>query len=303
MFSGVMASGQTINPLSNLNSLSLSPSAGCFFSGEVHAQSAVSDLESDTERGSTDGAPCLVTAPSPESFVNATSDQPADTPKPRIPKVTSDSFISELVSDREPAKISRDVRSAAPSVLEEEETILREGEVQAPCAGEALSPGDRHDPQWSNVDLGEAQAQQAQTGVGQDSADTCSLSSVATYTLAMEDLYGTDEHPVWAWVSGGGCSVDSHSQLSWFICSVNTSCELNKKAPLWWIELLIILQRPVDSMPKYLRLYVSVMSVHFVSLFPINVFLISSSSFGPVCPIHESVCHPSPDGGVAETNL
>lgn len=202
-------------------------------------------MESDTERGSTDGATCLVTSASPESFVNASLDQPTDTPKPRIPKVTSDSFISELVSDREPAKISRDVGSAAPSVLEEE-TILGEGEVKAPCAGVALSPGNLHDPQWSNVDLGEAQAQQAQTGVGQDSADTCSLSSVATYTLAIEDLYGTDEHPLWAWVSGGGCSVDSHSQLSWFNCSVNTSCELNKKASLWWIELLIILQRLVE---------------------------------------------------------
>uniref|UniRef100_A0A7N6BID5 Tectonin beta-propeller repeat-containing protein 1 n=1 Tax=Anabas testudineus TaxID=64144 RepID=A0A7N6BID5_ANATE len=104
-------------------------SAGCFFSGEVHAQSAVSDVESDTERGSTDGATCLITSASPEQVGSAVK----------------------------------------------------------------------------------------------DSADTCSLSSVATYTLAMEDTYGTDEHPVWAWVSGGGCSVDSHSQLNWFNCSVNTS--------------------------------------------------------------------------------
>ncbi|KAK5615338.1 Tectonin beta-propeller repeat-containing protein 1 [Crenichthys baileyi] len=50
-----------------------------------------------------------------------------------------------------------------------------------------------------------------------------SLSSVATFTLAMEDQYGADEHPLWAWVSGGGCSVDSHSQLNWFNCSLNTS--------------------------------------------------------------------------------
>lgn len=26
-------------------------------------------------------------------------------------------------------------------------------------------------------------------------------------------------------------------------------------------------------------------------------------SFGPVSPVHESVCHPSPDGSMAETNL
>lgn len=212
-------------------SLFLSLSAGCFFCGEVRAQSAVSDVESDTERGSVDGATCLGTSTSPESFVDApsdhTSDQSTDTPKPRIPKVTSDSFISELVSDRELAQTSRDVRSAAAAILEEE-ILLGEGEVKTPCAGVALSPGGPHNPNWSNVDLEETQAQQAQTGAVKDSADTCSLSSVATYTLAMEDPYGADEHPVWAWVSGGGCSVDSHSQLNWFNCSVNSSCELNE---------------------------------------------------------------------------
>uniref|UniRef100_A0A3Q3JWM7 Tectonin beta-propeller repeat-containing protein 1 n=1 Tax=Monopterus albus TaxID=43700 RepID=A0A3Q3JWM7_MONAL len=188
-------------------------SAGCFFSGEVRAQSAVSDVESDAEGGTADGASCLLTS-APASFVEApivcTSDQPTDAPKPRIPKVTSDSFISELISDREPAKSSRDAGSAAPVVLEEE-TVPREGEFKAPCAGPALSPN-----QWSNVGLEEAQSQQVQPGGAPDSADTCSLSSVAAYTLAMDDLYGVDEHPVWAWVSGGGCSVDSHSQLTWF---------------------------------------------------------------------------------------
>lgn len=194
----------------------------------------VSDVESDTEKGSTDGPACLVTSASPESFVDAptdhTSDQPTDTPKARIPKVTSDSFISELVSDREPAKTIRDVGSAAPAVLEEE-TIPGEGEVKAPCTDVALSPtqsGGLLDPQWSNVDLEEAQGQQAQTAAVLESADTCSLSSVATYTLAMEDPYGADEHPLWAWVSGGGCSVDTHSQLNWFNCTMNTSCEFSE---------------------------------------------------------------------------
>uniref|UniRef100_A0A3Q4HVR0 Tectonin beta-propeller repeat-containing protein 1 n=1 Tax=Neolamprologus brichardi TaxID=32507 RepID=A0A3Q4HVR0_NEOBR len=183
-------------------SLSVFLSAGCFFCGEV----------------------CLVTSTSPDTFVDAPSDPPTDTPKPRIPKVTSDSFISELVSDRESGRTSRDVGKATPTVLEED-TISHEGDAKAPCTGVALSPsqsGSPLDTQWSNVDLEEAQSQQAQTGAVLDSADTCSLSSVATYTLAMEDPYGGDEHPLWAWVSGGGCSVDSHSQLSWFN-SVNTA--------------------------------------------------------------------------------
>ncbi|XP_031699967.1 tectonin beta-propeller repeat-containing protein 1 [Anarrhichthys ocellatus] len=203
-------------------------SAGCYFCGEVRAQSVVSDVESDTEKGSIDGASRLVASISPESFVDAPtdlSDQPIDTPKPRIPKVTSDSFISELVSDREPGKTSREGGPSAPAVLEEE-PIPGEEEVEAPCASVALSSsqsGGPPDPQWSNVDLEEAQGQQAQTGAVADSADTCSLSSVATYTLAIEDQYGADEHPLWAWVSGGGCSVDSHSQLNWFNCSMNAS--------------------------------------------------------------------------------
>ncbi|XP_054454751.1 tectonin beta-propeller repeat-containing protein 1 [Anoplopoma fimbria] len=203
-------------------------SAGCYFCGEVRAQSVASDVESDTEKGSIDGASRLVASISPESFVDAPtdlSDQPMDTPKPRIPKVTSDSFISELVSDREPGKTLREGGLSGPAVLEEE-PIHGEEEVVAPCAGVAISSsqsGGPLDPQWSNVDLEEAQGQQAQTGAVVDTADTCSLSSVATYTLAIEDQYGADEHSLWAWVSGGGCSVDSHSQLNWFNYSMNAS--------------------------------------------------------------------------------
>ncbi|XP_029953722.1 tectonin beta-propeller repeat-containing protein 1 [Salarias fasciatus] len=191
-------------------------SAGCFFSGEVCAPSGASDVESDAERGSVDGAGCPAAAASPGLSVEATADQTSEPPRPRIPKVTSDSFISELVSDREQRKPSRDAGAVAPAVLE----VPGEGEDSVPPAGAALSPsqsGGPAGPQWSNVDLEEAQTQQGSTaGAVPDSADTSSLSSVATYTLAVEDPYGADEHPVWAWVSGGGCCVDSHSALSWF---------------------------------------------------------------------------------------
>ncbi|XP_068610412.1 tectonin beta-propeller repeat-containing protein 1 [Brachionichthys hirsutus] len=197
-------------------------SAGCFFSGEVLTQSAVSDVESDTEKGSTD-----VISASPESFVDAPTEmqQPLETPKPRIPKVTSDGFITELVSDDEPAKTSRGSGPAGPAVPEEEATSGEEA-LQAPGVGVVHPPsqsGGPLDPQWSNVDLEEAQSQQAQSGATLEAADSCSLSSVATYSLAMEDPCGIDGHPLWAWVSGGGCSVDSHSQLGWF----GSLCEFN----------------------------------------------------------------------------
>lgn len=181
-------------------------------------------MESDTEKASTDGAG--FSSASPESLIRA-SVLPADPPKPHIPKVTSDSFISALVSDRETAAHPKESRAAAPTVPEED-NVPGEAEAEEQRAALPVSQSvGSDDPQWSNVDLAEAQGQQTQAAHGQDPADTCSLSSVATYSLAMEDLYGADEHPLWAWVSAGGCDVDSHSQLNWFNSLSANSCELN----------------------------------------------------------------------------
>ncbi|XP_034049562.1 tectonin beta-propeller repeat-containing protein 1 [Thalassophryne amazonica] len=217
--------GERSHSSTSANSLQ---SAGRFFCGEVCNHLGLSDVDSDAEKGSTDGARCLHTSNSPESLASALTDQlseaPIDAPKPHIPKVTSDSFISELVSDREPAKAKRENESAIPVV--QEEVDLPDGEVKFPCSGVVLSSsqsGMPPDPHWSNVDLEEAQSQQVQDGAALDAADTCSLSSVATYTLGLEDPYGADEHPLWAWVSGGGCSVDSHSHLSWFSYSLTVA--------------------------------------------------------------------------------
>ncbi|XP_077406349.1 tectonin beta-propeller repeat-containing protein 1 [Vanacampus margaritifer] len=182
------------------SSASSQQSAGCYFS-ELHPPSVLTDVESDTEKASTDE-------------VSGSNDnvESSATPKPHIPKVTSDSFISQLVSDRDPAS------AAVP----QEESVPEEGDTSTLCV-DVVETGGPVDPQWSNVDLEGAQNQQAQTGNLSDNADTCSLSSVATYSLAMEDPYGVDGHPLWAWVSGGGCSVDSHSQLNWFHSTTNTS--------------------------------------------------------------------------------
>lgn len=193
----------------------------------MRAQSVVSDVESDMDKASIDGASCPAFSASPESCTQAptdSTDQPVEAPKPRIPKVTSDSFISELVSDREPAKNSKESRSAGPAVPEEE-TVPGDEEDKAPGAIPLSQSGGPDNPQWTNVDLAEVQSQQTPVAAVPDTADTCSLSSVATYTLAMEELYGVDEHPLWAWVSGGGCSVDSHSQLNWFNSAPNSSCK------------------------------------------------------------------------------
>lgn len=283
-------------------------SAGIYFCGEVRAQSVASDVESDTDKASIDGTSRLVAAP-PDTCVQPAADpkdQPPDAPKPRIPKVTSDSFISELVSDREPAKTSKENRGVGAAVPEEE-SVPGDDEVKAPCAV-FLTPDD---PQWSNVDLAEVQSQRNQAAAATDTADTCSLSSVATYTLAIEELYGVDEHPLWAWVSAGGCSVDSHSQLSWFNCALNTSGKWNRCVRYLVVSFSLSFSNIHCPTAKSAAVSLCLLNLTRFSKVPAgdrkkifnNAVVSIFSSSGPVCPVHESVDHPGPDSSLAETNL
>ncbi|XP_039544044.1 tectonin beta-propeller repeat-containing protein 1 [Pimephales promelas] len=193
-------------------------SAGCFFGGEVRLESqasVLSDAEPETEKAVGGVDPSL---------------EMGDSPKPRIPKVTSDSFISELVSDREGQISRRDVPPAGPSIPEEDQPEKEVEDRASPA--QVLSPSQSGglNPQWSNVDLEEAQTHLSPGPGGVDAAETCSLSSVATYNLALEEPYGPDEHPKWAWVSGGGCLVDCHSQLNWFHSSTSTALNSSMQA-------------------------------------------------------------------------
>ncbi|XP_056433203.1 tectonin beta-propeller repeat-containing protein 1 [Gadus chalcogrammus] len=216
-------------------------SAGCFFTGEVRGQSAASDADSDIERerAASGGSPVPATsdahvgdpghAPDP-ALDNAPLPPLAylgdDAPPPNarsVPKVTSDSFISELLSDRPGAGGP----SAAGLPAQEENGQPGPPPPPTTTSSSAPAPGlsssQSRGPLWSNVDLEETQSQPDPVVEGApgwaepDRADTCSLSSVVTYSLALEEEpYGEDGPPMWAWVSGGGCAVDSHSQLNWF---------------------------------------------------------------------------------------
>nr|XP_006637424.1 PREDICTED: tectonin beta-propeller repeat-containing protein 1 isoform X1 [Lepisosteus oculatus]XP_015215748.1 PREDICTED: tectonin beta-propeller repeat-containing protein 1 isoform X1 [Lepisosteus oculatus]XP_015215749.1 PREDICTED: tectonin beta-propeller repeat-containing protein 1 isoform X1 [Lepisosteus oculatus]XP_015215750.1 PREDICTED: tectonin beta-propeller repeat-containing protein 1 isoform X1 [Lepisosteus oculatus]XP_015215751.1 PREDICTED: tectonin beta-propeller repeat-containing len=162
---------------SHSSSASSLASAGCFFGGEVRLPPrgpGTSEAEAALEAGK------LAQPASPEW------DEPAQS---HVPKVTSDSFISELVSDKGRPEASQDPGSPSQEAS--------------------------RDPQWSNVDLEEAQTDLAAASTS-DAADSSSLSSIATYNLGLEGPYGADEHPLWAWVTAGGCAVDAHTQLSWF---------------------------------------------------------------------------------------
>ena len=207
----------------------------------MRGQSAASDADSDIERerAASGGSPVPATSdahvgdpghapdPAPDNAplppLAYLSD---DAPPPNarsVPKVTSDSFISELLSDRPGAGGP----SAAGLPAQEEDgqpgppPPPTTSSSSAPAPG--LSSSQSRGPLWSNVDLEETQSQPdpvvegAPGWAGPDRADTCSLSSVVTYSLALEEEpYGEDGPPMWAWVSGGGCAVDSHSQLNWF---------------------------------------------------------------------------------------
>ncbi|KAL0198522.1 hypothetical protein M9458_007062, partial [Cirrhinus mrigala] len=134
-----------------------------------------------------------VTAPSQGSVLGCDD---TDIPKPRVPKITSDSFISALVSDH--SSPTHDPPSVAhPSVPEENQVTSQD----------TSSPSDGSETPWSNVDLEEMKA----------SVPSSARSSVATYPIELQhNTVVQEELPPWAWVTGGGCDIDSSSHVDWF---------------------------------------------------------------------------------------
>lgn len=78
----------------------------------------------------------------------------------------------------------------------------------------STNPNPSAELQWTNIDLKEAQKHPILSV--SSFAETSSLSSLGMFSVGAEEQYGVDEHPLWAWVSGGGCLVDLHSPLKWF---------------------------------------------------------------------------------------
>uniref|UniRef100_A0A8C3KSH1 Tectonin beta-propeller repeat-containing protein 1 n=1 Tax=Calidris pygmaea TaxID=425635 RepID=A0A8C3KSH1_9CHAR len=78
----------------------------------------------------------------------------------------------------------------------------------------STNPSPSAELQWTNIDLKEAQKHPVLSL--SSFTETSSLSSLGMFPVGAEEPYGTDEHPLWAWVSGGGCLVDLHSPLKWF---------------------------------------------------------------------------------------
>ena len=217
----------------------------------MRGQSAASDADSDIERerAATGGSPVPPTPDAHLAYPGQAPDHALDNaplppvadldadahPKPRsVPKVTSDSFISELLADR--AEAGGPPAAGQPLPGEDGKPGQPSPASSSSSLAPALPSSQSRGPLWSNVDLEETQSQPDPVAEGAPGgpasldacADTCSLSSVVTYSLALEEEpYGEDGPPMWAWVSGGGCAVDSHSQLNWFSCPGATGGGLN----------------------------------------------------------------------------
>ncbi|KAI4904006.1 hypothetical protein NFI96_024223, partial [Prochilodus magdalenae] len=156
------------------------PSDSCLFSGQLTGPSQGSVLSCDD----------------------------SDVPKPYIPKITSDSFISALVADRS-SPPEGSATASNPTILKVDDQVLQEGakEDGAPAQAPILPSSKLNGGElpWSNVDLEELKA--IPTSAAQ--------SSVATYPMELGAIMEQEETPPWAWITGGGCEIDSNSSISW----------------------------------------------------------------------------------------
>ncbi|XP_051994993.1 LOW QUALITY PROTEIN: tectonin beta-propeller repeat-containing protein 1-like [Xyrauchen texanus] len=118
-----------------------------------------------------------------------------DIPEPHVLKITSDSLISALVSDRSALIKDSAVHPTVP-----------EGDQVSSQESTPTLQSDSGNTPWSIVDLEELKGSVLSTG----------LSSVATYPFELEqNVVEQEKIPPWAWVSGGGCDIDSSSDVSW----------------------------------------------------------------------------------------
>uniref|UniRef100_A0A8C4KSL0 Tectonin beta-propeller repeat containing 1 n=1 Tax=Equus asinus asinus TaxID=83772 RepID=A0A8C4KSL0_EQUAS len=166
-------------------------SAGCFFGDEVRG-SGESCAPSDTDASSD------AERPWPDQPVPAESlDCPGD------PKGSSASGPGTSRTTEHPAEV------ASPAT----QTPRPE-----PRPGPASTPAE---VPWTNIDLKEPKKTPSHPVAGLP--ETTGLSSLEVLPLGLEEPYGADDHPLWAWVSGGGCAVEAHSVLKWFSVQLGLS--------------------------------------------------------------------------------
>ncbi|XP_074014643.1 tectonin beta-propeller repeat-containing protein 1 [Numenius arquata] len=165
-------------------------SAGCFFTDDIQNQTNAiiqgdADTSSDTE---------LPSAP-----VNPASAPPAG------------AAAGGDNGTKIPAPVTLDPLDSGPGEAAGASTSNEKANLEM---HKSINPSPSAELQWTNIDLKEAQKHPVLSV--SSFAETSSLSSLGMFPVGAEEPYGTDEHPLWAWVSGGGCLVDLHSPLKWF---------------------------------------------------------------------------------------
>uniref|UniRef100_G1PER0 Tectonin beta-propeller repeat-containing protein 1 n=1 Tax=Myotis lucifugus TaxID=59463 RepID=G1PER0_MYOLU len=86
-----------------------------------------------------------------------------------------------------------------------------------PRPGPASTPAELP---WTSIDLKEPKKAPSH------SAETTGLSSLEMLPLGLEEPYCADDHPLWVWVSGGGCAVEAHTVLKWFTAQAGLSSSM-----------------------------------------------------------------------------
>ncbi|XP_075292648.1 tectonin beta-propeller repeat-containing protein 1 [Opisthocomus hoazin] len=171
-------------------------SAGCFFTDDIQNQTNAiiqgdADTSSDTELPSVPvnlaNTPLMGAAAS--SSRNSTGNQTTE--------ICANLTVDPLDSDQGEATVASTSNEKANLEIHK-----------------STNPNPSAELQWTNIDLKEAQ-KHAVLSVS-TFTETSSLSSLGMFSVGAEEPYGADEHPLWAWVSGGGCLVDLHSPLKWF---------------------------------------------------------------------------------------
>ncbi|XP_033023021.1 tectonin beta-propeller repeat-containing protein 1 [Lacerta agilis] len=165
-------------------------SAGCFFTDDIKEQTS-SIFRSDGDLPSDIEAPLVlenVCLPGCAAGDNRPQQAPESDAGPAVNLVPSPLDEASPAADKGPADVP-----------------------EAPALGPDSLPAEL---QWTNIDLKEAKKPAAASASA--SAEASSLSSFGTLSVGIEDHLEADEHPLWAWVCGGGCFVDSHSSLKWF---------------------------------------------------------------------------------------
>ncbi|XP_061455337.1 tectonin beta-propeller repeat-containing protein 1 isoform X3 [Rhineura floridana] len=165
-------------------------SAGCFFTDDIKEQNS--------------------------SIFRSDGDLPSDT---EVPLVLDNVFLPGSAAgdnrSHQVAELDADpVVTLVPSPLEEATPSTDKGLNDVPETQISDPDSQPAELQWTNIDLKGAKKPAATSASAL--AEASSLSSFSTLSIGIEDHFVADEHPLWAWVCGGGCFVDSHSSLKWF---------------------------------------------------------------------------------------